>query len=219
MASSPNFNALLMDGFNTGREMKRQEGERGALAGLVNGKEGALGELATYNPQMAYQAKQQQDEQAAKQQQQQQKMLMEGKKAVGQAALQIAQLPEPQRAQAWDQAIDYLAGQGWDGLLQYKGKYNPQSLMGVISEAGLANELRTATQPSYQVIPEGGTLVDTRNPAALSQFGQPPATPQPPAPQTPQGSPLQGAPNSKVIGDRQFWLINGEWYDNPEGRE
>lgn len=38
----------------------------------------------------------------------------------------------------------------------------------------------------------------------------------------PNGSPTQGAPNSKVIqgpkGPMQVWLVNGEWYDNPEGR-
>lgn len=63
MASLPNFNALLMEGFNTGRELKRQEGERNALAGLVSGDESALGELARYNPQMAFQVRGQQQTQ------------------------------------------------------------------------------------------------------------------------------------------------------------
>jgi hypothetical protein len=169
----PDFNALLMGGFQAGREMKRQEGERNALAGLVNGDDKALGDLATYNPQMAFQVRSQQDQQRVAMAKQQRELLEQGKKAVGQAALQIAQLPEGERPAAWDSAIDYLVGQGWDGLQQFRGKYSAQSLMGVISEAGLSNELRTATQPSYQVIPEGGTLVNTRDPAAVQQFGAP----------------------------------------------
>lgn len=173
MATLPNFNALLLEGFNTGREMKRQEGERNALAGLVSGDQSALGQLATYNPQMAFQVQQSQASRQAEIEKQQQAKLAEAKKIVGQSALQIAQMPEDQRPAAWDQQIDYLVGQGYDGLAQYRGKYSPQSLMGVISEAGLANELRTATQPSYQVIPEGGTLVNTRDPAATSQFSAP----------------------------------------------
>ncbi len=34
----------------------------------------------------------------------------------------------------------------------------------------------------------------------------------------PSGSPLAGAPNSRVVNGKQYWLVNGEWYDNPEGR-
>lgn len=35
---------------------------------------------------------------------------------------------------------------------------------------------------------------------------------------TPSGSPLAPAPNSKVINGKQYYQINGKWYDNPEGR-
>lgn len=195
MASLPNFNALLMEGFNTGREIRRQEGERNALAGLFGAgakapgqtpgigdgvgayerEQEALGELARYNPQMAFQIRGQSEQRQAQLQKVQQEKLEQAKKVVGQSALQIAQLPEADRPNAWDQQIDYLVSQGYDGLAQYRGKYNPQSLMGVIAEAGLANELRTATQPNYQVIPEGGTLVNTRDARAVSQFGAPQA--------------------------------------------
>jgi len=34
----------------------------------------------------------------------------------------------------------------------------------------------------------------------------------------PSGSPLSGAANSKTVGGKQYWQINGKWYDNPEGR-
>lgn len=104
--------------------------------------------------------------------------LADGKKAVGQVALQIANLPPQQQAQAWDQGIDYLVGQGYDGLAQFKGKYSPESLRGVLAESGLAAEYQSATKPSYMAIPEGGTLVNTRDPDAVAQFGsqQPPTS-------------------------------------------
>lgn len=34
----------------------------------------------------------------------------------------------------------------------------------------------------------------------------------------PMGSPLSAAPNSRVIGDKQYWNIGGKWFDNPDGR-
>lgn len=242
----PDFNALLMQGYQTGRELRRQDGERNALAGLFSAGPGtartpgigdgvkdqqreddALGDLARYNPQMAFQIRGQQQTQRVAMEKRQQELLQKGKEAVGQAALQIAQLPEDQRPQAWDQQIDYLVSQGWDGLQQYRGKYSPQSLMGVISEAGLANELRTATQPNYMTIPEGGTLVNTRDPAAISQFGRPqpqgqPATPTPAKiiPQRPANfddaalisqareAIRNGAPATEVFQQLQAWGIN-----------
>lgn len=226
MASLPNFNALMAEGFNTGREMKRQEGVRNALAGLMTENPGqspgygdgieaerrgssALADLARYDPQMAFQIQDHRQKQQAQMDERRQKLLGEGKKAVGQAALQIAQLPEAQRPQAWDQAIDYLVGQGWDGLAQYKGKYNPQSLMGVISEAGLANDLRTATQPSYQVIPEGGTLVNTRDPQATQQFAVPPQPLSPdPGSSIPHGNPT--SPPVNIAPNRPANMSDGD---------
>lgn len=198
----PDFNALLLQGLQTGRELRRQEGESNALAGLFGSgrnpgqtpgvfdghgayEQEQLGELARYNPKLAFEYQKQNQTQMAAQQKAQQDKLKQAKDVVGQAALQIAQLPPEQQPQAWDQQIDYLVGQGYDGLAPYKGKYSPQSLMGVISEAGLANELRTATQPSYQVIPEGGALVNTRDPRATQQFAAPGGQPAPQQQQAP----------------------------------
>lgn len=175
MASSPNFNALMLQGLQTGREIRREEGERNALAGLVNGEEGALGNLATYNPQAAMQVQQQQQQRAAQVEKERQAQLAAGTKLVGQAALIVSQYPEAQRAQAWDAQIDALAQQGWDGIAQFKGKYSPQALESVIAQSGLASEYASQQRPRYMAIPEGGTLVDTSNPAAVQQFGQQPA--------------------------------------------
>lgn len=204
MASSPNFSALLMEGFNTGREMKRQEGERNALSGLVLGDQGQLGELARYNPQMAMQYQQQQKTQMAAQQKAQDAKLKEAKGIVGQAALQIAQLPEAQRPQAWDQQIDYLTQQGYDGLAQYKGRYSPENLMGVISEAGLSNDLRTATEPRITAAVPGGYVIATdrmgNDPRyIMAPQGQPPAV----------ATPNSGQPATQPQGDGNFADFNG----------
>lgn len=224
----PDFNALLLQGLQTGRELRRQEGEANALAGLfgTNGGIGygtagigddinnrgmqqeQLGELARYNPKMALEYQKQNQTQVAAQQKAQEEKLKQAKSVVGQAALQIATLPPEQQPQAWDQQIDYLVGQGYDGLAPYKGKYSPQSLMGVISEAGLANELRTATQPSYQVIPEGGALVNTRDPRATQQFAAPGGQPAPQQQPQPSVEPVSAQEASTMLqsSDPQTFL-------------
>jgi len=44
------------------------------------------------------------------------------------------------------------------------------ALRTVIAEAKLMDKLIAMERPSYQVIPEGGTLVNTRDPGAIQQF-------------------------------------------------
>lgn len=60
MPDLPNFNALLMDGFTTGREMKRQEGLNSALSTYMTDPENpsALSEIARYDPRAAMQLQQ-----------------------------------------------------------------------------------------------------------------------------------------------------------------
>lgn len=181
--STPNFNALIMQGYNTGREMKRQAGLDNALSTYAQNPDDptSVAGIARYDPRTAIQIGNMQQDRQKQLQAEQQKKLAEGQKAVGQAALLISQQPEQARPQAWDQAIDQLVGMGWDGLAQYKGKYSPQSLQAVIAQSGLANEFISGQQPKYMAIPEGGTLVNTRDPSAVSQFGgQAPQPPQPP---------------------------------------
>lgn len=188
----PDFTNALLAGFQTGRELRRQEGERAAMSDLVNGNPSALGQLATYNPQAAMQYKQQQDAEAARVEQQRQKMLTDGKKVVGQAALQVAQLPPEQRPAAWNSAIDYLVSQGWDGLAQFKNQYSEQSLMGVISEAGLANELRQAQQPRIVPVQPGGYVAEISPDGGARYIVAPDGQIPQPANNVPNGSPLQG---------------------------
>lgn len=60
MPELPNFNALLMGGFNTGREMKRQDGLNSALSTYMTDPENpsALSEIARYDPRAAMQLQQ-----------------------------------------------------------------------------------------------------------------------------------------------------------------
>lgn len=70
MPDLPNFNALLMEGFNTGREMKRQDGLSSALATYATNPEdpSAIGEIARFDPRAAIQLRQGQQQQQAAQQ-------------------------------------------------------------------------------------------------------------------------------------------------------
>ncbi len=102
----------------------------------------------------------------------------EGFNFIGQAALDIDRLPEEQRPAAWDAAIDQGVQMGYGGLSQYRGQYSPQSLQGVVARAGQMQTLLNNRNPSYMAIPEGGTLVDTRNPQAVQAFGSQGGAPQ-----------------------------------------
>jgi hypothetical protein len=65
--------------------------------------------------------------------------------------------------QKWDQTIDQLGPQ----FAQYKGQFGQREA--IIARAGEAKAFLEQQAPKYQVIPEGGTLVNTRDPAALQQ--------------------------------------------------
>lgn len=95
--------------------------------------------------------------------------VQESASAIGQAALRISQLPEPDRPAAWDAAVDQLSARFPD-VAQYKGQYSPETLNSALDQAKLVEEFIGLSRPSYQAIPEGGTLVNTRDPAAVQSF-------------------------------------------------
>lgn len=90
---------------------------------------------------------------------------------IGQAGLRISQLKPEQQPAAWDQAIDQGVQMGYKGLADYKGKFSPQALSGAIDNAGLVDKFIQLAEPKYMAVPEGGTLVNTRNPQAVAGFG------------------------------------------------
>lgn len=98
--------------------------------------------------------------------------------AIGQAALRISQLPPEQQPVAWDAAVDQLSTR-YPEIAELKGHYSPEALSGAIDQAKLAGEFLALERPNYQVIPEGGTLVNTRDPAAIETFVGSQAGPRP----------------------------------------
>lgn len=196
--SLPNFSALANAGYQAGREAKREEGVRNAFASYLSNPDdpSAIGEIARYDPQTALRVRADQTDRMQTQQRMQmdrQKQtdarLADGKKAVGQVALQIANLPPDQQAQAWDSGIDYLVGQGYDGLAQFKGRYSPESLRGVLAESGLAGEYQSGQNVNVvslgngqfvqankrgEILGEDGRFIPTSQPTTLSDPASPP---------------------------------------------
>lgn len=104
---------------------------------------------------------------------------------IGQSALQILRLPPEARPAAWDQAVEQGISLGYNGLAAQRGQYSEQALQGAISNAGQVGKFIEMTEPKYQTIPEGGTLVNTNDPRAVQSFvsgsGSPPSPAAPPA--------------------------------------
>lgn len=91
---------------------------------------------------------------------------------LGNAALAISQLPAEQQAHAWDGYVQHGVQMGYSDLAQYQGQFSPQALSSLVANAGKVKTLFDMEQPKYQVIPEGGTLVNTRDPQALSDVNK-----------------------------------------------
>lgn len=125
----------------------RQRQTQNALATAVNNPQdkGALEQVTKLDPQMGMALRQKlSDEQA--------KGLARNMELMGQAA-QWADTPEK-----WDQAIDYLAQSGVQGVEQYKGKFSPQLRMSAIASSG---ELKTYLERTAPVnVGPGSHLVD-----------------------------------------------------------
>jgi hypothetical protein len=125
----------------------RQRQTQNALATAINNPQdqGALEEVTKLDPRMGMALRQKlSDEQA--------KGLARNMEIMGQAA-QWADTPEK-----WDQAIDYLAQSGVQGVEQYKGKFSPQLRMSAIASSG---ELKTYLDRTAPVnVGPGSHLVD-----------------------------------------------------------
>ena len=186
-------------GMEAGQQRRREQETDNALRALVANPNdpNVVNDLARYDPRMAMQIQQQQSQQAQQQQlvqtrraaaggdaqalmdlagvapdeyfrfdEQTRKGVEKGIEVIGQAAL-MADTPEK-----WDQTVQQLGPE----FAQYMGRFDLRE--GVVSKAKLAKEFIDINQPKYQVIPEGGTLVNTRDPAALAQVAGQNAAPQ-----------------------------------------
>jgi len=182
--------------FNQGVEAGRQRRAENALdeqfrTMAQNPNAPVSNDLLRFAPQQAYQLSQQQRQQ--QQQQQQSQMRVAAVQGDQSALEQLAgidleeyrQLRGDQR-EAAKQGIDTIGQlalmadnpQKWDSIVgklaqadpafqQYVGRFDMRDA--IIAQAGQAKALLEQQQPKYQVIPEGGTLVNTRDPAALQQ--------------------------------------------------
>lgn len=146
---------------------------------------------------------------------------------ISNAAQQIDRLPEEQRGQAWAQYVQTAESRGMDIPPEYE-QYSPQVLQSAVAEAGAMSKLLEARDPRYQVIPEGGTLVNTRDPAALAQIagggqpaptqGTPPANPQPNNPQVVAQAEQKfaDAMRTKIITPEDVAVIRNGFGPGPE---
>ena len=129
----------------------------------------------------------------------------------GQAGLRISQLPPEQRAAAWDQVIDNGVARGFKELASKRGQYSDKALTDAIDGAGLVDKFLSLAEPKYTTIPEGGTLVNTRDPNAVRQF-QGGASPQAAAPVnviTPQQALKAATARGYVLPDEATAIKSG----------
>lgn len=105
----------------------------------------------------------------------QQKQLAAEGEAIGRLAYGLRQIQNPQeRAAAFQASIPAMRQQGFsdDEIRAASQDLSDGVLDGYVRFASDIQQQFARSRPDYQVIPEGGTLVDTRNPQALQQFGQ-----------------------------------------------
>ena len=233
-------------GMQAGQQRRREQETDNALRALIANPNdpNVVNDLARYDPSTAYKIQGQQQQQMRAQQEAQarqgavrgdpqalealagfnmddyiklddrsKEQYKQGIETIGQLAL-MADTP-----QEWDDTVRQLA-QGAPEFQKYIGRFDLRE--SVIAQAGQAKEFIDQQQPKYQVIPEGGTLVNTRDPAALAQVG---AGGQP-APQQPaqggvteeQAAPIiSQAMQSKFISPEDFAAIQQAL--GPNGRE
>jgi hypothetical protein len=87
--------------------------------------------------------------------------------AIGRAAFALRRLPQDQRAQAIQAMAPALRQAGLSDQEIAGADLSDGGLDGYVALATSINDQFGQSQPRYQVIPEGGTLVDTRNPDAV----------------------------------------------------
>lgn len=97
----------------------------------------------------------------------------EESKIFGNAALDLLNTPPEQRGAKLQGYVQQM-GQQYPEVAQIAQLPPAQleaALRSAVFEAQMVDKLITMERPDYQVLPEGATLVDTRNPAAVAQFG------------------------------------------------
>jgi hypothetical protein len=99
---------------------------------------------------------------------------------MGQAIMQISQVPEAQRAQAWATYVQQAEASGLDIPTQYE-RYSPEAMNAAAAEAGTMEKLLDQAEPDWRVVPQGG-YIENVNPLSRSTpiaTGPTSAAPQP----------------------------------------
>ncbi len=234
-----NFNALAKAAPRIAMQERERQSERERQQKFVELRRRALGgdhqaqvELATI------------DNQAYNRMTEQQRAEVDAQDdALAQAAFQILQAPPDQRSAIWDEQARNL------GADQYIGQYSDAMLNTIVNRAGIQERLQRFMQPDYMAIPEGGTLVNVRDPNAISQFGETQAVGPQGGPPPENSNPEAGATiatsdqvarvreafggdeqkaqqymarnnivEAKEVNGQTYYRVNGQWFDNPEGR-
>jgi len=114
----------------------------------------------------------------------QRKLVADQNSYIGQSALRISQLPPEQRAAAWDQVIDNGVARGFKELAEKRGQYSDKALTDAIDGAGLVEKFLKLAEPDWRVVPEGGVIVNARDPSAIASLNGAPPPQQAPTPTT-----------------------------------
>lgn len=141
------------------------ENEQNLFRAAIGGDEKAMDELAVQSFDKWKQLDKSQKDKAAQE-----------AKIFANAALDILNRPPEQRGAAL-QAYAQQLGQEYpevQQVLQLPPEQQEAALRAAVAEGALIERLLDREQPKYMAIPQGGTLVDTRNPQALQTFGQAP---------------------------------------------
>jgi hypothetical protein len=128
----------------------------------------------------------------------------QGTEFMGQAVLQVSQLPEQQRAQAWASLVQQAEAGGMDIPPQYE-RYSPQALNAAAAEAGTMQKMLEQFEPDWHLSPNGG-MVNFRDPQSIRDYsawmakGGPAATAPPPATLPPDFDFGTGGPTQPASG-------------------
>lgn len=196
LGQGPNaFDKAFGTGVQIGQAARQQQGQSALAAYAVDQTEENLANIAKYKPEFVIQEKSRMAEQQKQQRfvelrrlalggdkeaqtelatidnaaynamsEQQRKQVDEQDDALANAAFQIMRAPPEQRAAIWDEQAKNL------GAEQYVGQYSDAMLNTIVNRAGIQERLQKFNEPDYMAIPDGGTLVNTRDPNAVSQF-------------------------------------------------
>jgi len=123
---------------------------------------------------------------------------------LGNAAIQLISTPYEQRPGqivAYAQQFPQFAEQIQE-IAYLPQAQQDEALRAVVAQAKMVGKLIEIERPSYQAIPEGGTLVNTRDPGAVQQFQQGGA---------PQGGIAEGQTATNPQTGQRIVFRNGAW--------